>query len=376
MNQLPALGLGYRPLFLLGAIWACVLSAVWSMSISGVAFTGLEPTGYIYEMVYGFSGTIVVGLLLTFNLSTEKSNRRYQLPLIILCVIWAVARSLSLLQIDFYKVVFDFLFYAYSFYLLSPYLLKSYKKYVWIIFSIFFSFLINLSLPLIGIKSDQSLYYSFVALLLLVFVVANKFIPYITKRTLLINFEQTSKWIQCFSVLFYMIWLMLLFLSNDYSYYSSYFAALGLLPIFLLIKKWPWRKAFEVPMLAMLYTSYLWLLFAMFFDALNLLPVNQLFRPVLIHILSYGFMGGMILSMVSQVSLRFTCKSPQASIALTISYFIFHTGAVVQVFGSILKIDLTLVYTLASMFWIMSFLIYILEYACHLIQARNDSIAL
>ena len=64
----PVFRLGFRPFFLLGAVWALVAIALWLAALSGVLGIG-GPYGalgwHAHEMIYGFAAAVLAGFLLT-----------------------------------------------------------------------------------------------------------------------------------------------------------------------------------------------------------------------------------------------------------------------------------------------------------------------
>ena len=67
--QGPALlSFGFRPFFLLGAIWAALAMALWLAMLTGTATLPirLDPVSWhAHEFLYGYLGAIVAGFLLT-----------------------------------------------------------------------------------------------------------------------------------------------------------------------------------------------------------------------------------------------------------------------------------------------------------------------
>lgn len=372
MIRWPIFSLGFRPFFILGAVWSCIITLAWSLSLCGIAFTGFLVSDHVYEMIYGFSGAIVVGFLLTATQNWTKTRGVHGLPLIILCLLWLAARAFALLQINFYKLTFDFFFYAYFIYLIAPYLLQQNQKRNWIIFIVLLLFLFNLSIPLMGIDFDQSLYMSFTGLLLLVYMISNRVIPFFTKNSMVVDSLSIPVWVEKSSLVLFFSWLVLLFTPTSLSIYSSPLAAICLILTGFKVKRWPWSKVIEVPILAALYMSYFWLVLALFMDVINIFPTIEIKRSVIAHALSFGYLGGMVLSLISRVSLSHTGRKLEASTAITISYFVFHLGAIIRVFGVLLTIDTTLIYTVSSMFWSMSFIIFLFEYIPYLVKPGVD----
>src|SRR5690606_33687433 len=65
---MPLFRLGFRPFFLLGAIWAVLGLALWLAALAGLAEVG-GPYGAVawhaHEMIYGFAAAVLAGFLLT-----------------------------------------------------------------------------------------------------------------------------------------------------------------------------------------------------------------------------------------------------------------------------------------------------------------------
>lgn len=62
------LSFGFRPLFLLGAVWAALVVAIWLPMLGGwlTPPTALSPhEWHVHELIYGYVPAIVAGFLLT-----------------------------------------------------------------------------------------------------------------------------------------------------------------------------------------------------------------------------------------------------------------------------------------------------------------------
>jgi len=98
----PALfSFGFRPFFLLGAIWAAVSVPLWILTYAlgpdtlpvraGLAF-------HVHELVFGYGSAIVAGFLLTAIPNWTGRLPVCGAPLILLVVIWLAGRIMMLLQ--------------------------------------------------------------------------------------------------------------------------------------------------------------------------------------------------------------------------------------------------------------------------------------
>jgi uncharacterized protein involved in response to NO len=89
------LSYGFRPFFLLGALWAACVVAVWLPVLAGeivlpTAFAPIE--WHVHELVYGYVPAIVAGFLLTAVPNWTGRLPVTGLPLLLLVGLWAAGR--------------------------------------------------------------------------------------------------------------------------------------------------------------------------------------------------------------------------------------------------------------------------------------------
>jgi uncharacterized protein involved in response to NO len=89
------LSYGFRPFFLLGAVWAGLVVAIWLPMLTGslalpTAFAPLE--WHVHELVYGYVPAIVAGFLLTAVPNWTGRLPVTGTPLLLLVSLWAVGR--------------------------------------------------------------------------------------------------------------------------------------------------------------------------------------------------------------------------------------------------------------------------------------------
>jgi uncharacterized protein involved in response to NO len=89
------LGLGFRPFFLLGAIWAVLAMLAWLLVLTGAVDlpSGLGPVDWhVHELLYGYLPAIVAGFLLTAVPNWTGRLPVTGLPLLALVLVWASGR--------------------------------------------------------------------------------------------------------------------------------------------------------------------------------------------------------------------------------------------------------------------------------------------
>ncbi len=90
---------GFRPFFLLAAVWAAVAVPLWLAIFSGVSQVpnALSPAlWHGHEMVYGYASAVVAGFLLTAIPNWTGRMPLQGSPLILLVVLWIVGRVAEL----------------------------------------------------------------------------------------------------------------------------------------------------------------------------------------------------------------------------------------------------------------------------------------
>ncbi len=94
-NGPAVLGLGFRPFFLVGAVWAVVAMVAWLLVLTGYATlpTGFGPVDWhVHELLYGYLPAIVAGFLLTAVPNWTGLLPVTGWPLLALVLVWVAGR--------------------------------------------------------------------------------------------------------------------------------------------------------------------------------------------------------------------------------------------------------------------------------------------
>jgi uncharacterized protein involved in response to NO len=89
------LSAGFRPFFLLGALWAALAIPIWLTVFAGeyqVATTFSPVVWHVHEMVFGYGAAVVAGFLLTVIPNWTGRMPLQDRPLAVLLLLWAVGR--------------------------------------------------------------------------------------------------------------------------------------------------------------------------------------------------------------------------------------------------------------------------------------------
>ena len=111
-KTMPLFALGFRPFYLLAALWSVIAVAEWLCELSGYSFRGSSAIPGIqwhaHEMIFGFAATVVAGFALTAVRAWTGLDTPTGKSLMLLVLLWIAGRVGPLLSP--YLAVVDVLF--------------------------------------------------------------------------------------------------------------------------------------------------------------------------------------------------------------------------------------------------------------------------
>jgi uncharacterized protein involved in response to NO len=146
--------------------------------------------------------------------------------------------------------------------------------------------------------------------------------------------------------------------------------AAGLIHLLRLLH-WQGWKTLRVPLLWSMHLSYLCIPLAMF--GLALAGGDTAASKNIIHLLAIGTIGGMILAMMSRVSLGHTGRPLEVPAYLAVAFGLVFIAAIIRAFLPLVDIRLTEVaWWLPAVLWIIAFSLFLVRYIPVLTRARVD----
>ncbi|MCB1688258.1 MAG: NnrS family protein [Halioglobus sp.] len=135
---------------------------------------------------------------------------------------------------------------------------------------------------------------------------------------------------------------------------------------------WQGWKTLRVPLLWSMHLSYLCIPLAMF--ALALVGADPVASKNVIHLLAIGTIGGMILAMMSRVSLGHTGRPLEVPAYLSLAFGLVILAAMIRAVLPLVDVALTLwAWQLSALLWIVAFSLFLVRYIPVLTQPRVDS---
>jgi uncharacterized protein involved in response to NO len=134
---------------------------------------------------------------------------------------------------------------------------------------------------------------------------------------------------------------------------------------------WQGWKTASVPLLWSMHLSYLCIPLAML--GLAIAAGDAATSRNLIHLLGIGTIGGMILAMMSRVSLGHTGRPLEVPTYIAVAFGLVFIAALVRAFVPLMDIVLTLwAWRLSALLWIIAFALFLIRYIPILLRPRVD----
>jgi len=374
---------GFRPFFLLAALFAAAIVPAWLLILQGRFSVGghFDPVGWhAHEMLFGYTVAVIAGFLLTAVGNWTQRETLVGRPLLALAALWVLGR-LSLLAggalPPVVTAVIDLSFLpALAVAIGRPILVaRNSRNFILlgVLFALFVSNAFMHAAPLGLLPRAWSRSASLVAvdvIVLLLAVMAGRVFPMFTRNATGVSSVRSSPLLDALA-----LGALALLVVTDAAMPGGRLAAAVLTVAALLAVAravhWGARHTLREPLLWILHVGYAWI------------PVGLLLRAAAnlgaipeslgIHALTLGALGALTLGMMARVSLGHTGRPLRAAKPVAWAFAALTAAALVRVcvplaaptyyFASL---------SLAGALWALSFGLFLLVYTPILLRPRSD----
>jgi uncharacterized protein involved in response to NO len=380
-RALTPFALGFRPFYLAAACltvaWIPLWVAVWHGHLA--LPTGFGPSAWhTHEMLFGFTSAVLVGFLLTAIPNWTGRPTVTGAPLAGLVVLWIEGRVLMLTGADLpWQVVagVDVAFLPLAAAAMLPPLLAA-RNWRNIGFPVVLMVLAlaNLALHLdaAGIVSAGTEVTRGVlgAMMVILVVMGGRVIPFFTKNRLPAAGAGIDKRLDRLAVGATVAAAVLAVAVP--STLASGFAALAT-AVLLIARALPWKlwATRKVPMLWVLHAGHAWIAVSLLLRAAMDFGLD-LPASTADHAFTLGGIGVLTLGMMARTARGHTGRPIEATRLMTAAFAIVNLAAVLRVFGPLAAPDAPAVIGASAILWALAFLLYLVEYAPILVNARID----
>jgi uncharacterized protein involved in response to NO len=384
---MPLFRLGFRPFFLGGAIFSIIALVLWILILKGTL--PLTPLGggywwHIHEMVYGFASAIVAGFVLTAVQNWTGIRSISGVQLMLLFLLWLAGRLCLLfpqLLGNTLTMLVDLSFLPVVAYLLAKPIIaiKQYRNLFFIPLLTLFT-LANLEMHLAITNSNFSItisgYCGVLLVLFLMSVMTGRVLPMFTANGTGTQKVLPIKALEIVTNGSIAIAMFSLLLQPFIGFNRQFFAITLLIAGISQAIRWfrmrPWITL-GIPLLWSFHFSVLFVWFGFLVLGISYLepdvPVNHVW-----HLLTVGGIGGIILAMISRVSLGHTGRPLMPPSIMNLAFLMILIAPLIRVFGPLLLPSNALIfYDISAFFWLIAFGSFAIKYGPMLWSARADN---
>jgi uncharacterized protein involved in response to NO len=383
----PLLRLGFRPFFLSGAIFSIVAVILWLLMYKGTI--SLSPLGggywwHIHEMVFGFGGAIIAGFLLTAIQNWTGVRGAQGTVLLVLFLLWLAGRMALLMPNILPSVlitIVDLSFLPAVAYILATPLIaiKQYRNLFFVPLLLLFT-LANLEMHL-AIYYPQTFTITFAGyagVMLVTFlmsVMAGRVAPMFTANGTKTTKATPLPWLDKATNGSLAIAVLSLLIEPIIGFSGQFFGFILIIAGIFQTMRWlRWRPwiTLGVPLLWSFHLAIKFIAYGLIILGASYL-IPEIPSSHMWHLLTVGGMGGLILAMISRVSLGHTGNPLSPPKAMTAAYIFITLATLVRAFGPWILPEKTVLFIdISGTFWLFAFGIFVITYAPMLMSARKD----
>lgn len=378
------LALGFRPFYLLAAIFAVVALPVWVLSFFGGIQTGVYLQGiawHSHEMIFGFAPAVMAGFLLTAVRNWTGQPTPIGVPLAGLVVLWLVARILILTGPANAAALIDIMFLpALGFAIAIPIWRSRNKRNYKILAVLAVLTLTNVcyhlaslgSLP-VGV-SRVAMIVALDVIAILLAIIGGRVIPAFIGNAIKHSAPRHISSVEVVSV-----GALVVILAFDSLHWwmpvssATWFVILTIAAVGQGIRLLLWQpfRARGDPLLWMLPAAYAWLPITLALRALslsNVVPISAAF-----HALTIGAIASLMVAMMMRSALGHTGRPLVAGPAEISAFMLLQLSAIVRVFtSSIVPGAYREAMIVSGVLWTLAFAVFLFRYWVILTRPRID----
>lgn len=375
----------FRPLFLLGSFFSALAIALFV----GAMFGQIPLSPYFnllfwhqHEMIFGFTGAIIVGFLLTAVQNWTGMRALNGWPLMLLVAVWCLARiALLLPAISVVAPFASVAFFVGALYAFTQLLLRADNKRNLKVAFLLLLFAMLDALSFFGVSQSNAEIISWAShgaiflIVMLILVIGGRIIPLFTKNGLkMAEFQRFPK-LEILAILSYLPLFIAFVFNFTWVIPAPILAAFCFVASginFLKAMSWrPWLTL-KNPMLWSLHLAHLFIPIGLLLLGLHY-AVNTLSFSDALHALTAGAIGTMILAMITRVSLGHTGRTITANKLISLAFVSVFAAAIARVMAAFVPSDTWFATLLTSaILWIVAFSLFVFHFASTLFTSRPD----
>jgi uncharacterized protein involved in response to NO len=376
---------GFRPFFLLAALFACAIVPAWLLVLSGV----LGGTSYVdavswhaHEMVFGYAVAVIAGFLLTAVGNWTQRETVVGAPLLGLAAVWALGRFAMALPAALPRALpaaIDLAFLPLLGVALARPLLAAKNRRNFVMLAIVGALAcanLVVHLDALGVlppgSARRGIAVAIDVVLVLSAIIAGRVVPMFTRNATGQPAASAAPALEVLAVVS-LVAVTALDAVRPYSALGRIAAGVASALLVARAARWGTRHTASHPLLWILHAGYAWIAVGFLLRALPLFGL-AIAGSLATHACTVGAIGSLTLGMMARVTRGHTGRSPlEASPGTTAAFVLITAAAIVRVGGPLVAPGYT-VFTLAlaGAAWTLAFGLYLVVHAPMLTAGRVD----
>jgi len=382
---MPLFRLAFRPFFLGSVLFSAIAMTVWGLLLSGSL--SLQPYGgslwwHAHEMLFGFVNAVIVGFLLTAVQTWTGIPGVRGWPLAVMSLLWLIARLVLWLDVPammMLTVDISWMLMAAWFFGKAVVQVRQWRNLFFVPALLIMCLLNGLSYrwPMATdvTLGRAALYAAIYLIAVIIMIMGGRVIPFFTARGTQTEKPAPIRWLEYTALM--PLWGTLILAPLAGLDSRIPFAIGALLLISALANagrasRWLNRPLWAIPLLWSLHLAYWCVLGGIGLLGLSLMSVG-IAQTLVLHLLTVGGIGGIILAMIARVSLGHTGRPLSPSPWMSVSFVCLFAAAMARVAGPwLLPAHTPTFITLSALLWIAAMGLFVLCYGRILTQPRAD----
>lgn len=388
LHQPAVLSAGFRPFFLVGALWAVALIALWVGILAGRITLSMkfDPLAWHrHEMLFGYLSAIIAGFLLTAIPNWTGRPVLKGAPLAALVALWFGGRIAVLASAKtgwLMAAIIDSSFLAVMAVIAAREIMLAKNRNLPLVNAILLlaaaNFLDYLGAATAAFPPDLGWQVAFAIVLMLIGLIGGRIIPTFTRNWLSARgekdrlppafngFDKVALGMTAFALVGWIV-ARGTALSGTMLIAASVAQAARL-------ARWQGLRTSADPLVFILHLSYAWLPLGLF-----LLGLSS-FTPAIpssaaLHALSAGAMAAMTLAVMTRATLGHTGHALRADRKTVAIYALVTSGAALRLVAPLLPFDYLRIISVTGTLWAAAFVLFVAAYGPMLLRPRADAVS-
>ena len=376
------LSYGFRPFFLLGALYAALAVLAWIPILQGSLTTQslFAPIDWhVHEMLFGYAAAIVAGFLLTAIPNWTGRLPVQGVPLLGLVLLWLAGRVAVFFSAGLGPVVAALIDCAFLAGLAGAAALEIAAGRNWrnlkVLAPVIALLLANILFHVEAARAGASLYsgrLAIAAIVLLIVIIGGRIVPSFTRNWLArenpgrfpVPFNRFDGGAILLSVLALAAWTF----APERAATGWLLLAAALIHV-IRLGRWAGDRAARDPLVLILHVAYLFVPLGLLLAGLAALDPAAVPPVAAIHVLGVGAMGTMTLAVMTRATLGHTGRALHADGWTRLIYLLVVAAALTRLAAAFMPGAMGLLH-LSALLWALAFLGYALRYGGMLLSPR------